>query len=131
LKTIEKYKKYYDALPVLDKPYTRLLNDINEKRRTFQQSTFGDICDFDPDRNICGSAMCTAGHWVNMMGKAGYDMYKEFGWEITAAAGHHKVHPDYPPQNFSAIPQEFALGYIEFMSDVENGIESIDFVEQK
>jgi len=119
-KALKKFEELSSAIPILEKPYTKLLNDINEKKRTFRQSTFGDICDFDPELNVCGQAMCTAGHLVNMAGQAGYDMVKIYGWEIAASVIHHKVHPELPTQNFGSIPQEWALAYIEEMADIES-----------
>lgn len=120
LKNLSEFKKLSEAIPVIDKPYTQLLADINDKKRIFKQSTFGDIEDFDPEMNVCGSAMCTAGHLVNMAGKAGYDLKKAYGWETEASVIHYKAHPNIPPQNFGSIPQEWALGYIEYMAEIES-----------
>ena len=122
LNNLNLFKELSEKIPVLEKPYTNLLADINEKKRTFKQSTFGDIRDYDPELNVCGSAMCTAGHLVHMAGKAGYGMMKIFGYEITAAVIHYKVHPDIPHQNFSSIPQIHALGYITKMAQIESGV---------
>jgi hypothetical protein len=107
-------------IPKLKKPYTTLLNDIKNKKRIHEQSTFGKIKDFNPELNLCGSPMCTAGHLVNMCGKEGYELRKVFGWEGAASLIHFKAHPNYPCQNFGNISQELALAYIEKMAEFES-----------
>ena len=58
--------------------------------------------------------MCTAGHLVNLAGEAGYKLKDKCGGFAEAARLIHiKSRPDAPPQNFGAIPQEFAMAYIE------------------
>ncbi len=37
----------------------------------------------------------------------------------TATMLHYKAHPNMPVQDFSAIPQDIALGYIEYMAEIE------------
>ncbi len=64
--------------------------------------------------------MCTAGHLVNMAGKMGYQLQKEYGWEGAASLIHRKSHPDYPEQNFGSIPQSWAISYIEMAAEFEN-----------
>ena len=97
-------------VPKLDKPYSRLLADIESKRRIHKQSTWGPEC--DPVDNVCGTPMCTAGHLVNMAGEIGYKLKDKFGWAGAARLIHQKSRPYAPPQNFGSIPQEFAMAYI-------------------
>ena len=107
------------AVPVLEKPYTKLLNAINEKNRTHDQSTYGD---WTPGKgsNVCGMPMCTAGHFVSMAGEEGWSLREAHGWDLAYAMLHAAVHPDFPPQDTSAIKQETAIGYIEYMAAIEN-----------
>ena len=112
------YRAHLDALPVLDKPYTRMLEGINSGQRKHSQSTFGPE-DCNAETNICGTAMCTAGHLVNMAGAAGYAMKQEYGWVVAATAVHYKAHPNLPVQNFGDIPQDHAMAYIEHMAEIE------------
>jgi len=118
----EKDFEEWESIPVLEKPYTTLLSDINEKKRVHLQSTFGDIEDFDPKVNLCKSQMCTAGHLVNMAGKIGYELKKKHGWATAATLIHYKAHPGLPVQNFGSIPQSQAMAYIEVMADYESGV---------
>lgn len=110
----------WDSIPALDKAYTRLLDDINNKKREHNQGTYGPLNDFDPSANICGTPMCTAGHLVNMAGKVGYKLMKKYGWNEAAALIHLKSHPNDPIQNFGSIPQRFAMAYIEEMARRES-----------
>ena len=104
-------------------PYTTLLNDINAKKRKHQQSTWGpEECPVE--EKICGTAMCTAGHLVNMAGERGYQLKDKYGWAGAAFMIHKKAHPNYPCQNFDNIPQEWALAYIEEMADREQSEKS-------
>ncbi|MBL8644417.1 MAG: hypothetical protein JNK21_10840 [Rhodospirillaceae bacterium] len=103
-------------VPLLDKPYTRLLNDIREKRRTHKQSTFGDLDHYEPDDNVCGMPMCTAGHFVQMAGKAGFKLKRTYDWTGAYQLLHMKAHPDTPPQSTASIPQDWAMAYIETMA---------------
>lgn len=105
--------KNLPEIPKLEKPYTRLLAEINEKMRCHDQSTFGP--DNDPKTNLCKTRMCTAGHLVNMAGEAGYKLLKALNgsFEVAALLIHNESCPDVPPQNFGAISQEAAMAYIE------------------
>jgi hypothetical protein len=107
------------AVPVLEKPYTKLLNAINEKSRTHDQSTYGD---WTPGKgsNVCGMPMCTAGHFVSMAGEEGWALRNARGWDLAYAILHSAAHPDFPPQDTSCIEQETAIGYIEYMAGIEN-----------
>ena len=100
----------WDSIPILEKPYSLLLADIESQRRIHSQKDWGP--DYDPARNLCKTEMCTAGHLVNMAGEVGYKLQKKYGWEIAATLIHRKSRPDVPPQNFGAIPQELAMAYI-------------------
>lgn len=106
-----------EEVPMLDKPYSRLLADIKDKKRKFNQSTFGP--DSAPAKNVCGTPMCTAGHLVNMAGAAGWKLKKQFGFAGAARLIHEKAHPDWPPQNFGNIPDALARAYIEEMAERE------------
>ncbi len=107
----------WDSIPILEKPYTKLLADIKAKKRKHDQSTFGPIQEFDASINLCKTPMCTAGHLVNMAGKVGYELVKKYGgFSQAAALIHARCHPNDPPQNFGAISQELAIAYIEEMA---------------
>jgi hypothetical protein len=102
----------------LEKPYTNLLADIQTKKRIHRQSTFGpEEC--VPERNVCGTPMCTAGHLVQMAGERGYELKKQYGWAGAANLLHYKAHPESPAQNFGTIPQDWAMAYIETMAEKE------------
>jgi hypothetical protein len=102
----------------LDKPYSKLLEDIKAKRRIHAQSTFGpDDC--PAEQEVCGTKMCTAGHLVNMAGEIGYKLRHKYGWAVAAGMIHYKAHPGYPCQNFGSIPQDWAIAYIEEAAEME------------
>ena len=115
-------EKLWESIPKIEKPYSRMLADIEEHKRIHDQSTFGPD-DFDPKRNVCKTPMCTAGHLVNMGGEAGYNLRREFGWETAALMIHMKSRPDAPPQNYGGIPQEWALAYIRERAEEETAAE--------
>ena len=119
LNSIKKKTKEWDSIPILDKPYTQLLKEIKSKKRLHDQATFGAIEDFDCEKNVCETPMCTAGHLVNMAGEVGYELKNNYGWEKAAYLIHKKTHPDFPVQNFGSIPQEWAMAYIEEMVELE------------
>jgi len=106
------------SVPIVENPYTRILADIQAGQRLHDQSTFGPEC--DPATNLCGSAMCTGGHLVNLGGAAGYALKDKYGWATAAALIHEKAHPGWPCQDFGMIPQENALAYIEYMAACES-----------
>ena len=110
--------KEWESIPVLDKPYSHLLSDIEAKKRIHRQSTWGpeDGC---YEVNVCETPMCTAGHLVNMAGSIGYDLKKKYGWKDAATLIHIKAHPDFPLQNFGGIDQTNAMAYIEAMAEWE------------
>ncbi len=116
---LEAYNKFWDSVPKLENFYSNLLLEINNKQRTHCQSTFGDIEDFDPTKNVCGSQMCTAGHLVNVAGERGYELKKEFGFATSAEFIHKKSYPDAPCQDFGNIPQSWAISYIEIMAEFD------------
>ena len=104
-------EKEWEEIPVIDKPYTRLLEQIRAGQRIHKQSVFGPDC--DPKTNLCKTPMCTAGHLVNMAGDVGYKLREKYGWEVAAGLIHRKSRPDVAPHNFGGIPQKFAMAYIE------------------
>ena len=116
LKEIEKIEK---SIPLVEKPYTKMHQSIVSKAIVHNQSTFGDGWHVDNGEHVCKSPMCTAGNLVAMGGKAGWALREKFGFATAAALIHFKAHPDYPLQNFDAIPQRFALAYIEEMAERE------------
>jgi len=115
--TLKKIQDLWDAVPLLDNPYTNLINDIKAKKRVHNQSDFGPK--YDPKENLCGTQMCTAGHLVNMGGTMGYDLMKQYGWAKAASLIHVKTHPDMPTQNFGSISQSNAIAYIELAASFE------------
>jgi hypothetical protein len=104
-------EELWNSIPAIEKPYSRMLADIEERKRIHDQSTFGPE-DFDPKRNVCKTPMCTAGHLVNMGGEDGFKLKDAYGWERAALMIHMKSRPDAPPQNYGGIPQEWAMAYI-------------------
>ncbi len=108
-----------NSLPVLSNPYTVLLNDIQSKNRNYQQSTYGKIETYSEEINICGSAMCIAGHFVNMCKKEGYEAKDKFGRATSAGLIHLKAHPTAPVFDYTIQNQEFGMAYIEMMADYE------------
>lgn len=107
-------------IPVLEKPYTRLLAEIQEKKRKFKQSTWGPEMERTPESNICKTPMCTAGHLVSMAGEAGWALKQKYGFATAALLPHDAAHPAIPSQNFGAIPDAWALAYIEEMAELES-----------
>jgi hypothetical protein len=114
---IDKFQELIDAIPILEKPYSRLWKDMQDKKRIHNQSKWGPDC--DPEINICNTPMCTAGHLVNMAGSAAYKLKNATDWKYAASVIHRKAHPDLPAQNFGGIPQEFAEEYIKQMAEIE------------
>jgi len=108
-----------NKIPKLKNPYSHLWKDIQDKKRLHNQSLWGPE---KPCDNLCGTPMCTAGHLVNMAGKAGYELRKITSWQFAAGIIHEKAHPDVPAQNFGNIHQEYALEYIKQMAVYEEGI---------
>lgn len=102
-------------IPFVERPYSRLLSDIKEQKRQFRQSTFGPST-LTTEDHICQTAMCTAGHLVNMAGAAGWKLQEQFGILAAARLIHDRAHPGWPCQNFGAIPDDWALAYIEEMA---------------
>jgi ribosomal protein L13E len=114
--------KEWESIPILEKPYTTLLTEINENKRNYKQSTFGDINTFEQAKNICNSPMCIAGHLVNMAGKVGYDLRKKYDWFNAATLIHFKAHPDQPVFNFNLTDNSIGMAYLEVMAERENKI---------
>ncbi len=106
-----------DEIPLVHMPYTRMLADIKSSLRKHDQSTFGP--DYDPATNLCGTAMCTAGHIVQMAGPAGYALKNRFGFDVAAFLLFERAHPGWPQQNYGIIPQEWAMAHIEVMAERE------------
>jgi ribosomal protein L13E len=107
-------KELEESIPLVEKPYTKIWADIQSKARVHDQQQFGPEC--DPEQNLCGTPMCTAGHLVNLGGELGYALQDRYGFPTAAALIHFKAHPDWPCQNFGNIPQDLALAYIEEMA---------------
>ena len=117
--TLSDLRAAFGEIPVLEKPYTRLLADINAKKRQFRQSTWGPEGAPTPEPNICNTPMCTAGHLVSMAGEAGWALKERYGFAGAALLIHDAAHPGVPAQNFGAIPDAWALAYIEEMAERE------------
>ncbi len=110
-----------DSIPLVEKPYTKILAGIKARELIHKQSTFG------PDErvaeeNICNTPMCTAGALVYLGGDKGWELKKKYQWRIAAGLIHYKAHPTLPAQNFDSIPQEWAMAYIERMAEIEAGL---------
>lgn len=99
-----------DGTPVVERPYSRMLADIEAGRRIHNQKDWGP--NEDPGENLCKTPMCVAGHLVNLAGPAGYALVNKIGWEDAATRIHHASRPDVPPPNFGAVPNEWTLAYI-------------------
>lgn len=106
-------------IPLIEKPYTKMHQAILNKSIVHNQYTFGDHWRVDNGDHVCNTPMCTAGNLVAMGGKDGWALREEFGFATAAALIHFKAHPDYPLQDFGAIPQKCALAYIEEMAERE------------
>ncbi|MBY0355690.1 MAG: hypothetical protein K2Q12_08190 [Rickettsiales bacterium] len=106
-----------EEAPLLKKPYSQILADIRAKKRRFSQSTFGPK--IENEEHLCGTAMCTAGHLINLAGEAGWALKEKYDYATAAALIHEKAHPNYPCQDFGSIPDDVALAYIETMAEIE------------
>jgi hypothetical protein len=111
-------QELFDRVPLVENPYTKILQGIQTRERIFKQSTFGPG-HYVREENICNTAMCTGGHLVNLGGEPGWKLQKEFGFSTAGALIHQKAHPGWPCQDFSSIPDEWALAYIEEMAEHE------------
>ena len=109
----------FESIPVLIKPYSKMWADIGAGKIKHDQSTFCQGGDGDGNANVCGTAMCTAGHLVMMAGEIGWKLKEKYDWSYAAKLIHYRAHPDYPCQNFGSINQEWALAYIEDMANRE------------
>jgi hypothetical protein len=110
----------WESIPVLEKPYTFILNAINEKRLIYKQSALSEIKDFDPELNICGIAMCLGSHLVQMAGKVGYDLMKKHGYFTAATLIHLKYDATMPIMNFYLTDQSLGQAYLEEMAEIES-----------
>ena len=124
LNKLKEYQELVDAIPVLSKPYTQLLNDIKENKRTFKQSVWGNIETWeqacDAKNNICNTPMCQAGALIHMAGKAGYELKQYLNsWERAATIIFKKANPDLREPNFLNTSQESALVFIEETAKLE------------
>ena len=108
-----------EDVPLLDRPYSRLLKEIAEGARKFSQQTWGPEDAPTPPDRLCDTAMCTAGSFVSMAGEAGWRLKNRYGWNGAYVLLHDRAHPDAPPQSTGVIPDEWALGYIAEMAEVE------------
>jgi hypothetical protein len=106
------------SIPLLNKPYSKIWEQIKRNKNCHMQSTFGPEKMVE-EQNICNTPMCTAGHLVAMGGAKGWKLKEKFGFPIAAALIHYKAHPNYPLQNFDAIPQDWAIAYIKEMAERE------------
>ena len=117
LKNLKNIMDLVEKIPVIEKPYSAIWNDVKDNKRIHDQSTFGPEC----VTNVCGTAMCTAGHLVNLGGKAAYDLRRIVGWSNAASFVHQKSTSKHlPEQNYNAIPQEWAMAFLEENARMEN-----------
>lgn len=107
------------GIPKLDKPYTRLLEDIKAGRRKFSQSTWGPENSPTPEANLCDTPMCTAGSFVSMAGEEGWKLKQKLGWVVAYVLLHERAHPGLRPQNTLGVSDDCALAYIEEMAAIE------------
>ena len=105
------------SVPKVDKLYSRILDDIEHKKRKLDQSTFGPNC--NPETNLCKTPMCIAGHTVNLAGDAGYALKDRFSFEIAAHLIHRASCPDFPEPRYDSYPNEWALSYIREIAAIE------------
>jgi hypothetical protein len=119
-----------DETPLLENPYTQLLEALRKEERVFKQSTFGPGGYVRPE-NICRTPMCSAGHLVSMGGPEAWKLMEKFeDFALVGAMIHEKAHPGWPCQNFGEIPDAWALAYIEEMAEHEaNGTIPVGAVE--
>jgi hypothetical protein len=107
-----------ESIPFVNKPYSKIWEQIKKNKDCHRQSTFGPE-EMVEEQNICKTPMCTAGHLVAMGGAKGWNLKEKFDFRIAAALIHYKAHPNYPLQNFDAIPQDWAIAYIKEMAERE------------
>ncbi|HCK83018.1 MAG TPA: hypothetical protein DHW63_00360 [Hyphomonadaceae bacterium] len=105
-------------VPLLSRPYTRLRDEIRAGKRSFSQKTWGPETPTQAEA-LCNTPMCTAGSFVSMAGEAGWALKQEYGWTGAYVLLHDRAHPGLPPQHTAAIPDEWALAYIEEMAERE------------
>jgi hypothetical protein len=112
-----------ENMPVIKDFYSSLLKDINDKKKSYKQSTFGKIEDFDPKLNVCGIPMCIGGHWVNSLGKYGYYLLNKYGksYDFVATIAHRKSYPNMICFNYMVRDQDAGWAYIEAMAAIEAG----------
>ena len=103
----------WDAIPVLEMPYSVMLSEIKEGKRILKQSTFGDklTC------HICGTPMCIGGNLVQMAIVKGYKFKGDYVNESALIA--LKAHPDYPFHDFSKTEDEPAFALLEQLAAFE------------
>lgn len=78
--TLKNLKYFWNYIPKIEKPYTKLLADIKQSKRIHLQSTFGDKILIN-ETEICGVSMCTAGHFVQMGGIEGFNLMLILGFK--------------------------------------------------
>jgi hypothetical protein len=118
-----KHLNIIKEIPLLNKPYSILLADINNNNRLYNQSDWGNITEYDANNNLCNTAMCIAGHFVNMCGAKGYELKDRFGWETAAELIHLQSSPNTPIFNYYNTNNAVGLAYIEMMSEFENRLD--------
>ncbi len=115
-----KIKKLIDEIPMVDKFYSKLWNDIQNEKRSFDQSTFGELNNPVDEIHLCNTPMCTAGNIVNMAGQKGYELKNLIGFAGAATLIHKKWYGDLPQQNYGSISDEMALAFIEMNAERES-----------
>ena len=109
-------------MPKIEKFYTTLLGEIKDKKRAYKQSDWGTLTEFDAKQNICKTAMCIAGHAVNMGGKQAYDLLKEMNGSYARVAEliHVKSAPTAPVFDYNCTDNGQGMAYMEMMADFES-----------
>lgn len=119
----QRFEAIFEKVPLIVKPYTQILNDLKSGIRCHNQGTFGPD---EKEKHICGTAMCTCGHLIQLAGEPGWILKQNTSWEEAGRLIHMKAHPNAPCQDFGSIGDEIAKDYIELMAEYENQEKTFD-----
>lgn len=114
------YATDWNEIPVLEKPYTRLMNDLKDKKRRISQDISVPL-GYSNEIDISQTPMSTGGHLINLAGQIGVQIMDRYGWKVAGALIAEKAHPGWPQQNYDKIPDEWALAFISEMAEWEKG----------
>ena len=107
-------------IPKVEKLYSTIWTDLKTGQRVFNQGNFGDTA--DPGEHLCRTAICVAGHTVQLAGA--YNLVKKIGFPATATLIHLKSCPDFPVPRYDSCPDEWMLALIEYYAQLEGEIKS-------